>query len=496
MDEKNILKIIKFLSWIFLGLLIIFIGLSKTYALTGITSYANADLTGSNQYYAWDMNGSALVRNIGTNYTGRTSAIRSFLNLSTSINKNYRIRINFYGDDLEKSVNSQDVHIKSYNGSDWVDVNLINIAKQNSNGYSTWLDMTFNVTQASTKLWIEIYKDDNSGGFITGTQYYGINSIQYEVIDPNTDIMNNANANANNIINNNNNNTQNIIDNQNSSTQAIIDNNKETFNSCYTNLITSLNVASSATVIRFNGVTSSQSYQFPAGTYTFSYQKSTTDNITVYYRTSSSSGNQLLGTNTSYTISATESFNVWLYKSGGGLSTSDIGNIMLIDSAYDGDILELGAEGCINVLKEQEKTSKGIFGKLKELFNTLFSNDDADISGLNNMVGWLPPGPVDSIINLPLAFFNALTNTLSGTCVDVSLTIPFVNQTLTLPCFDTFMSQYLSNFSTIWTWVGVTVSIFILYNYLLSLYKWIDDTLTMRENNLPGYYGDNMWGGM
>lgn len=52
------------------------------------------------------------------------------------------------------------------------------------------------------------------------------------------------------------------------------------------------------------------------------------------------------------------------------------------------------------------------------------------------MVGWLPPGPVDSIINLPLNLFNALTNVLSGTCQGVTLTLPFVNQTLTLPCFD------------------------------------------------------------
>lgn len=57
------------------------------------------------------------------------------------------------------------------------------------------------------------------------------------------------------------------------------------------------------------------------------------------------------------------------------------------------------------------------------------------------------------------------------------------------------MSQYLTGFSTFWTWLGITMSVFILYRYLLTLYVWIDNTLTMRENNLPGYYDENMWGG-
>ena len=40
-------------------------------------------------------------------------------------------------------------------------------------------------------------------------------------------------------------------------------------------------------------------------------------------------------------------------------------------------------------------------------------------------------------------------------------------------------------------WVGLIVSGFILFSYLLKLYKWVDDTLTFRENN---HFGD--WGGV
>lgn len=161
-----------------------------------------------------------------------------------------------------------------------------------------------------------------------------------------------------------------------------------------------------------------------------------------------------------------------------------------ISKYYNKPMLEV----CENGNQAIDKTNKGILAKIKELFSWFSNDDDADVSGLNNMVGWLPPGPVDSIINLPLSFFNALTNTLSGTCQDVTLTLPFVNQTLTLPCFDSYMTRYLTHFGTFWSLVGFIVSVFILYNYLLALYKWVDDTLTFRENNLPGYYGDN-WGG-
>lgn len=179
----------------------------------------------------------------------------------------------------------------------------------------------------------------------------------------------------------------------------------------------------------------------------------------------------------------------------GNINDVDNLKIQLEIGNHATDYEPYGEQICSNKLDEAEKTRKGILGKLGELISNLFSNDDADISGLNNMVGWLPPGPVDSIINLPLNLFNALTNVLSGTCQGVTLTLPFVNQTLTLPCFDSFMSQYLTGFSTFWTWLGITMSVFILYRYLLTLYVWIDNTLTMRENNLPGYYDENMWGG-
>lgn len=141
-------------------------------------------------------------------------------------------------------------------------------------------------------------------------------------------------------------------------------------------------------------------------------------------------------------------------------------------------------------LDEANETSKGIFGKIKDLFNWFTNDDDVDTSGLNNTVGWLPPGPVDSILNLPLTMLSGLNTALSKSCTPLDLTIPFVNKPFQMPCISTLYQQ-IDGFNTLWNWIGTIVSVLMLYTYLLKLYKWVDDTLTFRENN----HMDN-WGGL
>lgn len=139
---------------------------------------------------------------------------------------------------------------------------------------------------------------------------------------------------------------------------------------------------------------------------------------------------------------------------------------------------------------ESNETSKGILGKIKDLFNWFTDDDDVDTSGLSNTVGWLPAGPVDSILNLPLNMLSELNTALSKSCTPLDLTIPFVDKSFQLPCISTLYNQ-ISGFNTLWTWLGTIVSVLMLYTYLLRLYKWVDDTLTFRENNEI----DN-WGGL
>lgn len=136
--------------------------------------------------------------------------------------------------------------------------------------------------------------------------------------------------------------------------------------------------------------------------------------------------------------------------------------------------------------KNQQDTNK----KLDDVKGAITSEDGPKLDGLNNSAGWLPAGPLDSILNLPLSFLQNLFTNLSKTCQPVSLPLPFVNKNLELPCLNSIYSQ-IDGLSAWINTIGVIASAFILFTYLINLYKWVDDTLTFRENN----YIDN-WGGI
>lgn len=128
--------------------------------------------------------------------------------------------------------------------------------------------------------------------------------------------------------------------------------------------------------------------------------------------------------------------------------------------------------------------------KLDNIDSTINDSSLPDTSGYGNVAGWLPPGPVDSLINLPLTLFTSLTDSLSKTCQSINLPLPYINEVLPLPCINDIYSQ-IDGLTTWINSIGVIVSAFILFSYLLKLYKWVDDTLSFRENN----HLDN-WGGV
>lgn len=128
---------------------------------------------------------------------------------------------------------------------------------------------------------------------------------------------------------------------------------------------------------------------------------------------------------------------------------------------------------------------------LGELNHNITNSDSPDnMDGLSNSAGWLPAGPLDSLLNLPLSMLNNISTNLSKSCQPVNLPLPFVDKTLPLPCLSSIYSQ-IDGLGPWITTISVIGSAFILFSYLLKLYKWVDDTLTFRENNEI----DN-WGGL
>lgn len=140
-----------------------------------------------------------------------------------------------------------------------------------------------------------------------------------------------------------------------------------------------------------------------------------------------------------------------------------------------------GEEICSNKLDEQNKTSKGILGKLTSLFDWLTNNDSADLSSASNIAGFLPAGPIDSIINLPLTFFQEVNSNLYKTCTPLDVPMPYVNRTIQIPCINTIFNQ-IEGLPNFWNWTGTIASIIILYRYLIAFYKYYDDLTTLKAN--------------
>lgn len=129
--------------------------------------------------------------------------------------------------------------------------------------------------------------------------------------------------------------------------------------------------------------------------------------------------------------------------------------------------------------------------KLDNIEDSITSEESPDkLDNLSDSAGWLPAGPVDSILNLPLTMFQNLSNNIGSSCTPLVLTLPYVNKDITLPCLNSIYEQ-IEGLSVWINSIGTIASAFILYSYLLKLYKWVDDTLTFRENNTI----DN-WGGI
>lgn len=120
--------------------------------------------------------------------------------------------------------------------------------------------------------------------------------------------------------------------------------------------------------------------------------------------------------------------------------------------------------------------------KLDDINSSINDTSSPDLDALKNTAGWLPAGPIDSILNLPLTLLNSLTTNLSKSCSPVELPLPYIDKTITLPCLSTIYPQ-IDGLNVWINSISVIASAFILFQYLMNLYKWVDDTLSFRENN-------------
>lgn len=171
----------------------------------------------------------------------------------------------------------------------------------------------------------------------------------------------------------------------------------------------------------------------------------------------------------------------------------DIASVQLIDFVVDSsgyvNPLDYSSQTLINQNSQIINQNNTIINngnatndKLDDLNKNLTDESSPNLNGLQNTAGWLKPGPVDSILNLPLSLLNNLTSNLSKSCSPISLPLPFVDKNLELPCLNSIYNK-INGVNVFLNSIGVIASAFIIYEYLRKLYIRIDKILNFDNSN-------------
>lgn len=118
-----------------------------------------------------------------------------------------------------------------------------------------------------------------------------------------------------------------------------------------------------------------------------------------------------------------------------------------------------------------------------------FLKDDtppsSDISSLGNVTGLLPPGPLDSLLNLPFQFLSIVVSSLGDICVPLEMDFVYDSK-LTLPCLSSTIYDNMP--SGLMVFVNLIPTTFLLIVYFKHLYKKVERATSLETNS------DDEWG--
>lgn len=120
--------------------------------------------------------------------------------------------------------------------------------------------------------------------------------------------------------------------------------------------------------------------------------------------------------------------------------------------------------------------------------NDLITDDSAPDteSSIDSWSQKLANNPLEAVVMLPLTILNSIKTALSGTCSPLNLTLPFINYKVQIPCISSILGQ-IEGASALWNSIGSIVSALMLYKYLIYLYNWIDDTISLKDKRMRGW---------
>lgn len=171
------------------------------------------------------------------------------------------------------------------------------------------------------------------------------------------------------------------------------------------------------------------------------------------------------------------------------LEANWIGINTILDIAEEGSN-EAIIQGIDDMKKEQEKTNEKLDETNKQLeeTNDYIKDDtppDADISSLGNVQGLLPPGPVDSLLNIPFYFLSIVTSSFGGVCTPITGNFVFDTQ-LSIPCFSELIYNDIPD--GIMIFINLIPTTFLLIVYFKHLYKKVSRAVSLETT------GDDEWG--
>lgn len=144
------------------------------------------------------------------------------------------------------------------------------------------------------------------------------------------------------------------------------------------------------------------------------------------------------------------------------------------------------------IIEGQGKIFNSILGLTEEFKNSQNATNDLitdetppGLEELEDVVGFLPPGPVDQILNLPLTLMRSLQNNIGRSCEPVILPIPYIDKELELPCLN---SLYVKMGAMgIIDLIGGIASAFILFGYFVNLYIWVNDLIKLNAITIDSW---------
>lgn len=144
-------------------------------------------------------------------------------------------------------------------------------------------------------------------------------------------------------------------------------------------------------------------------------------------------------------------------------------------------------QNTIEIIKQTKEIIK-LFDLSQEELDYLQDDTDAavDVSGMTGITGLLPPGPLDSLLSIPITILNIFIDSTSGTCSPFTFTFVF-NEEFTLPCFDVFWNQVPTS---LMLFMSDLPAVILFIMWAKSIYKRVERA-TSFESSV-----DDEWGGV